>query len=197
MKPEESLAIFAQRLRTTIRNAKSIPLHTLESLYEVNLSENQQGAMDTILSVFVGADLVSIRDRIDGSAVIVDNDVDSVNREIEQRCAFKRKQLVQKLRALSLYKALGQRNRHIPKPNNAIQVPVIILEIPKTDNAFHANQLNCGLRLTFGATVPHFYSPVDVFNRIGFSKQTRQQMIQEIPGLECLAELACEDDENV
>lgn len=197
MKPEEFLAIFAQRLHTTIRNAKSIPISTLNSLYEVNMSESQQCAMDTILSVFIGANLVSIRDRIDGSAVVIDNGADSVNREIEQRCAFKRKQLVQKLRALSLYKALGQRNRHIPKPNNAIQVPVIILEIPKTDNRFHATPLNCGLQLTFGATGPHFYSPVDVFNKLGFSKQTRQQMIQEIPGLERLAELVCEDDENV
>lgn len=107
-------------------------------------------------------------------------------KQTQDRVAMKQSELIEKVRQLLFFKLLINRNKNNQRGNLTIQLPTILMGFSNVSNGSISKSLDGKSLVVSSTSPPQFFSPLNVYEAIGFSPEEKSAVIRSIKPLASL-----------
>lgn len=104
-------------------------------------------------------------------------------KQAQDRVTMKQSDLMEKVRQLLFYKLLINRNKKTQRREQTVQLPTILIGFSNVSNGDISKSLDGKSLEVTSASPPQFFSPLNVYDAIGFSLEEKAAVIRSIEPL--------------
>ena len=117
-------------------------------------------------------------------------------KQAQDRVTMKQNDLMEKVRQLLFFKLLINRNKNFQRCEKAIQLPTILIGFSNVSNGDISKSLDGKNLVVASTSPPQFFSPLNVFDAIGFSPEEKAAVIRSIKPIASLEYLFLPQNET-
>lgn len=117
-------------------------------------------------------------------------------KQAQDRVTMKQSDLMEKVRQLLFFKLLINRNKNFQRCEKAIQLPTILIGFSNVSNGDISKSLDGKNLVVASKSPPQFFSPLNVFDAIGFSPEEKAAVIRSIKPIASLEYLFLPQNET-
>lgn len=104
-------------------------------------------------------------------------------KQAQDRVTMKQSDLMEKVRQLLFYKLLINRNKKSQRSEQTVQLPTILIGFSNVSNGDISKSLDGKNLEVTSSSPPQFFSPLNVYDAIGFSSEEKAAVIRSIKPL--------------
>lgn len=180
----EDISHFIQeKVATTFQDVADMIVEKItQDDAESNNDKTTRRRVYDVLNVFLAAGVITKEGkqiRHQPLAHISEMDLMEQDRALSEDVEHKKALLIQRIKLLLAYKSLMVRNSQQRRPASAIQMPAIIVGFNSNISGGSKTSLDGRSVVMHASENPVFYSPMDVFERMGLPQELQRSILKE------------------